>query len=225
MNEIVPNEYNEKVSSETNEQKIEVLFSDFQNAYDTAKLREMLPEIYDQEGFGQSKFHRFDVLNHSREALKNYHNELIVPTAVVNHLEAQKIEELSKSILLELAIVFHDAGKKIVKETAGRMRGHEIYTVNNQLESVSHRFGLSQSQKEYLRDLIYYHHSHNETDTDTQIAKLIQDKDLLLGILILRIVDLLATQGAGVPAEEMANRTKFLSVTIQNLFYYLPNKQ
>ncbi|MBF0486681.1 MAG: hypothetical protein HQK98_00835 [Nitrospirae bacterium] len=106
----------------------------------------MLKEIYDQQGFGKGRYHKYDVPDHTREALSIYRKFDFIPNSI-NQLLQEEIDGITKDILIQLAIVFHDAGKKSIYDETGSMKNHVRYTVNHQIDTIAKRFGLTNNQK------------------------------------------------------------------------------
>ena len=86
------------------------LFLDWEMSY---KVRAIFSEIFEQEWFGKNKYHKYDVPEHTKEALRIYRGFDFVPDKI-RKVFLEKIEGLTKDVLIQLAIIFHDAGKKMV---------------------------------------------------------------------------------------------------------------
>lgn len=163
-------------------------------------------EIFNQEGFGQNRFHKYDVINHTRELLKQYRKADFIPEKARSYL-SETVDGINKDLLLQAAMCFHDSGKKIMKDSTGSMKGHAEYMVKNQLEEISKRFGFTENQKMYVGNVILYHDfilSNNEA-----INQFLKDNHIEVEGLIISVVDTLSTQGTEAFGEGDMKRINF----------------
>ena len=163
-------------------------------------------EIFNQEGFGQNRFHKYDVLNHTRKLVKQYRKADFISEKVRTYL-SEIIDGISKDLLLQVAMCFHDSGKKIMKDSTGSMKGHAEYTVKNQLEEISKRFGFTENQKMYVSNIILYH-DFIFSDSE-EINKFLKDNHIEAEGFIVSLVDILSTQGEESFGEEDMKRISF----------------
>lgn len=149
-------------------------------------------EIFNQEGFGHNRFHKYDVLNHTRELVKQYRKANFIPEKVRLYL-LETIDGVDKDLLLQIAMCFHDSAKKIMKDSTGSMKGHAEYTVKNQLKEISKRFGFTENQKKYIGNIILYHDF--ILSDNPEINQFLKDNGIEVEGLIISLVDILSTQG------------------------------
>ena len=183
---------NKTRNSVENKSNIFMSINAFLNKEWDKKTKEQFIEIYEQRDFGKGNYHKWNVLEHTQEMLKLYRSIDFIPENVQKILQTE-IDGISKNSLLKLAIVFHDVGKKSIFEQTGKMKGHEIYTINNQIDVIANRFNLTDDQKEFVTQLILNHHK--DIENDESIESDLKNKNIFYETILLMMVDLLSTQG------------------------------
>lgn len=186
------------------EEQINKDISDFLEGKQTAKFY----HVQKQEWFWESKRHKRDVPTHSKNALLYYRN-YISQKSELNKYFSERINGIPKKCLMELAIIFHDAGKLDIYRRTWSMKWHEKYTSENQISEIANNFKLDEEQKRYVNAIIYFHHYLPENLTEEE-KNLITNNNIYIEYLILTLCDLASTQWYAVSKKDIEKRHKYV---------------
>ena len=189
--------------------------SQFSEGDEFQETQDMFQEIFAQRGFGQGKYHKWDVYDHTRNSIQIFRNLEGLPDWVETYLDGE-IDDLTRRTLVELALCFHDMAKMVVHKNTGRMHGHEEYAAQNSMGVIRGRFKLTDAQTAFIRDLIYYHGKYREEDP--ALEKELKERGIFLEELLLDTADLYATQGESVTKESLDARRIFVQRKILELY-------
>lgn len=187
--------------------------------HDHVVYNTLFNEIYDQEWFWNWRYHKYDVLNHTRWVVRNF----MVQYQELNLLFAWKlalyfdneIDGLSKLVLTQLWLVFHDAWKQSIFKENWTMRGHAAYTVQFQLDEIGKRFGLLESHKTYLQHIILHHDTPLEDDTNIATRKILKSNDVYLEWLLISLADIMSCEWEEMNPEWIENRRNFVIAELE----------
>jgi poly(A) polymerase len=184
----------------------------------------LFPELLPMRGCQQNDYHHLDVWNHTMEMIRRLEHILASPETVLGspgakvalYAESEIVSGRSRNGLLKLAALFHDSGKPRCAEEneSGRIRfiGHE--GVSHRLfEAAAKRLKLSKREirtgsqwvKGHMRPMIL------TTETVSKRAMFRLNRhfgDELVGLMILFLADLAATQGPARRPESETLATK-----------------
>lgn len=171
-------------------------------------------EIYAQAWFGQWRYHKYDVLNHTRRVVRNF---MVKLQEFDDHFEGKitkyfhhEIDGVSKLLLTQLGLIFHDAWKQPIYEIQWNMRGHAAYAVQHQLADICQRFNLSDLQKTYLENIILYHDTPLEEDVNQEIREILQNNGVYVEALLISLADLMACEWEKIQEERIEKRREFV---------------
>lgn len=191
------------------EEQINNDISDFLNGKHTAKFY----HVQKQEWFWESKRHKWDVPTHSKNVLLHYRNYISQKNELIRYF-SERINGISKKSLMELAIIFHDAGKLDVYKQTWSMKWHEQFTSQNQMSEIANNFFLDDEQKKYINSIIIFHHYLPENLTEEE-KNLITNNNIYIEYLILTFCDLASTQWYAVNKEDIEKRHKYVDNEIE----------
>ena len=200
-----------QISELPREEQINNDITDFLNGKQTAKFY----HVQKQEWFWESKWHKWDVPTHSKNALLYYRNYISQKNELIRYF-SERINGVSKKTLMELAIIFHDAGKLDVYKQTWSMKWHEQFTSQNQMSEIANNFWLDEEQKKYVNAIIYFHHHLPEMLTE-QERELIKSNWIFIEYLILALCDLASTQWYAINEKDVKKRRNFVDNEINLL--------
>jgi hypothetical protein len=178
-------------------------------------IKVAFPEIHVQKWFGKWRFHKWDVYDHTRKTIGNYHNMDFLPEHVKESLQTQ-IDWISRETLLLITMAFHDAGKLPQHKLNGRSRWHAEYTLANQLEDISARFHFTEKQSDFVGNLIRYHDV--VPDDMWEYEELFKSLGIYAEFLIISYCDLFATLGVECSEEELRVRREVVKISFSEIY-------
>lgn len=211
--EIVASLYtSEEVEQQSQAEKITTTVQNFINNQETVELF----HLFKQREFGKGKYHKWDVVEHTQNTLFNFRDQLQHFDKRLNDHFNTRLDGITKHQLMELAIIFHDAGKMDVYNKTGSMRGHAAFTIQHQLSEISHNFQLTHTQREYVKNIIAFHDLPPEQLTPAERQYLI-DNNYYIEYLLISVSDLKATQWPAYDPQVWTHREQFVHQEIKKL--------
>jgi len=194
----------------------------------------VFPELTPMKGCEQNDFHHLDVWFHSLEAVRQM--ELILETLssdfgetgekIRAYVTGEIVPRRQRLALLKLAALFHDSGKPAARfiDAGGRVRffGHEKISRRIFEESAS-RLKLSNKEIKSMADIVDGHMRPTMFTARKVSAKAINrlfrrfEKDVV-GLLILFLSDLAATQGPARRPGELERAKERVAEALRTLF-------
>lgn len=200
------------------EEKIDFAIESLANSGNvlSPEIINFFPELAEQAGFGRGRWHKWDVPRHTAETLRIYRSFDFIPKPIIEFLQNERIDGISRNKLLELAICLHDIGKKKIYEKTKSMHGHAQFAVENQLEDVVKRFNLTQNQAMYLGELISRHHNES-IEQEEILQKSLKERGVLIELMLLRLSDFMATQGKATQKDKIESRRVFTEKMLKEI--------
>lgn len=180
----------------------------------------LFAEIYNQKWYMQWDFHKWDVLDHTKHVLKNFISlcdKFALKVPWLQKYMDSKIDEVSIQSLTNIALIYHDAGKKIMKETTWYMRWHAAYTIEHQWNDIAKRYQLTPKQSNFIASIITYHDIPPEK-IDTDIATILQKLNAYPAFLLVTLSDIMATMWTAIKQEWIDARSEYVFNSLEKHF-------
>jgi hypothetical protein len=178
-------------------------------------------EIYSQSWFWQWRYHKYDVLNHTRRVVKNFMTQYTKLnkqfSGKIKQYFSNEIDWLSKLLLTQLWLILHDAWKKPIYEIQWTMRWHAAYAVQFQLEAICKRFKLLQSHKTYLENIILHHDTPLEDNANSITREILKWNGVYIEWLLISLADIMSCEWDEVNPESLINRREFVIAEMKRL--------
>lgn len=180
----------------------------------------LFAEIYNQHWFQQWPYHKRDVLWHTKQTLIAYrqNRELLSKSIpwLLPYIQ-HTIDTHTIDTLIQLSLVYHDAGKKIMKETTWYMRWHAAYTITHQWPHIATKYQLTPKEYAFTKILIE-HHDTPPQDLTPSIIQSLYTLSAYPAFLLITLSDIMATQWPAIDPIRIEQRRQFVEEALQKHF-------